>query len=69
MAELTSRLDPLYRLRSESYRLLQAALQESQEAPTAQPPEAVERIRRQHQAFDRRIRQIETTLQGSRPRR
>lgn len=70
MADLTTaRLAPLYRLRSESYRLLQSALKEQQEEPASQPPEAIERIRRQHYAFDRRIRQIEATLLASHPQR
>lgn len=62
MRFLDTQLDPLYRLRSETYRLLQAAIREQQENPVAQPPEAVERIRQQHQRFDARIQQIESTL-------
>ena len=65
---IAAQLDPLYRLRSESYRLLQAAIKEQQEGRQAQPPAAIERIRSQHQRFDARIQQIESTLRAAHQR-
>lgn len=65
---IAAQLDPLYRLRSETYRLLQAALIEQQQGSRAQPPEAVERIRTQHQRFHARIQQIESTLRAAHQR-